>query len=70
MSNNTIFVNIAISVDDKQASAVGAFEKLNVLRANDSLTETFSALATNNRTNGHWSAFYVTDYYNGAVRVC
>jgi hypothetical protein len=69
LSYNTSFENIAITSDNNYAFAVGAFEKLIVALANDSVVQTFTAGGTNVATNADGSTFYVTDSYNGAVRV-
>jgi len=69
LSFNTSFQNIAITADDKYAFVVGAFEKLIVSLANDSVIQTFSAGGTNVATTSDGSRFFVTDSYNGTVRV-
>jgi DNA-binding beta-propeller fold protein YncE len=69
LSYNTSFQNIAITSDDKYAFVVGAFEKLIIALANDSVVQTFTAGGTNVATSPDGSTFYVTDSYNGAVRV-
>jgi|GEM_PF-2107684 hypothetical protein len=63
------FQNIAITADDKYAFAVGDFEKLIISLDNDSLLQTFSAGGTNVATTSDGSRFFVTDSYNGTVRV-
>lgn len=69
LSYNTNFQNIAITADDKYAFVVGAFEKLIVSLANDSVIQTFSAGGNNVVTTSDGSRFFVTDSYNGTVRV-
>ncbi len=68
LSHNTAFQNIAISQDDKYAFVVGAFEKLVVSLAGDSVIQTFTAGGTNVAATPDGSRFYVTDTYNGTVR--
>ena len=69
LTYNTNLQNIAITKDDKYAIAVGAFEKLVISLANDSVIQTFSAGGTNVAVNSNGSKFFVTDSYNGNVRV-
>jgi len=69
LSYNTNFQNIVITKDDKYAIAVGAIEKLVISLANDSVIQTFSAGGTNAAVNSDGSEFYVTDSYNGTVRI-
>ena len=69
LSYNTNLQNIAITGDDKYAFVVGAFEKLVVSLENDSVLETFTAGGTNVAANSDGSYFFVTDGYNGTVRV-
>ena len=69
LSFNTSFQNIAITADDKYAFVIGAFEKLIISLANDSVIQTFSSGGTNVATNSDGSRFFVTDSYNGTVRV-
>ena len=69
LSYNTNFENIAITADDRYAFVVGSFEKLIVSLANDSVLQTFSAGGTNVATTSDGSRFFVTDSYNGTVRV-
>ena len=69
LTYNTNLQNIAITKDDKYAIAVGAFEKLVISLANDSVIQTFSAGGTNVAVNSDGSEFFVTDSYNGNVRV-
>jgi len=69
LTYNTSFQNIAITSDDKYAFVVGAFEKLIISLANDSVVQTFTAGGANVATAPDGSHFYVTDSYNGTVRV-
>ena len=69
LTYNTSFQNIAITSDDKYAFVVGAFEKLIISLANDSVVQTFTAGGANVATSPDGSHFYVTDSYNGTVRV-
>ncbi len=69
LSYNTSFQNIAVTSDDKYAFAVGAFEKLVISLKNDSVIQTFSAGGTNVVCTSDGSRFFVTDSYNGTVRV-
>jgi DNA-binding beta-propeller fold protein YncE len=69
LSYNTNFQNIAITKDDKYAFVVGAFEKLVISLDNNSVIENFTAGGTNVAVNSNGSEFYVTDSYNGTVRV-
>jgi len=69
LSFNTSFQNIAITSDDKYAFVVGSFEKLIISLANDSVIQTFSSGGTNVATTPDGSRFFVTDSYNGTVRV-
>ncbi len=69
LSYNTNFQNIAITKDDKYAFVAGAIEKLVISLDNNSVIETFTAGGTNITTNSNGSEFYVTDSYNGTVRV-
>jgi DNA-binding beta-propeller fold protein YncE len=69
LSYNISFQNIAVTADDKYAFVIGAFEKLVISLANDSIIQTFSAGGTNVATTSDGSKFFVTDNYNGTVRV-
>ncbi len=69
LTYNTNFQNIAITTDDKYAFVIGSFEKLIISLANDSVIQTFSAGGTNVATTSDGSRFFVTDSYNGTVRV-
>ncbi len=69
LSFNTSFQNIAITADDKYAFVIGAFEKLVISLADNSVIQTFTAGATNVACTSDGSKFYVTDSYNGTVRV-
>ena len=69
LSFNTSLQNIAISNDDKYAVAIGAFEKLIISLEADTVIQTFTAGGTNVAINSDGSKFYVTDSYNGTVRV-
>ncbi len=69
LSYNTSFQNIAITADDQFAFVVGEFEKLIISLAGDSVYQTFTAGGTNVATAPDGSRFYVTDSYNGDVRV-
>jgi len=66
---NTSFQNIAITVDDKYAFVIGAFDKKVIDLSNNTVIQTFTSGQTNVATKSDGSAFYVTDYYNGTVRV-
>lgn len=66
-SSNT--QSIAITADDKYAFLVGAFGKLVISLADNSVIQTFTSGATNVATASDGSKFYVTDTYNGTVRV-
>ncbi len=68
LTYNTNFQNIAITKDDKYAIVVGAFDKLVISLADDSVIQSFSAGGTNVAVNSDGSEFYVTDSYNGTVR--
>ena len=68
LSYNTSFQNIAITADDKYAFVVGAFEKLIVSLANDSVVQTFVSGGVNVAVAPDGSKFFVTDSYNGTVR--
>ncbi|MCL5266581.1 MAG: T9SS type A sorting domain-containing protein [Bacteroidetes bacterium] len=69
LSYNTTFQSIAVTADDKYAFVVGAFEKLVISLASDSVIQTFTAGGTNVAAAPDGSRFYVTDAYNGTVRV-
>ncbi len=69
LSYNVNFESIAITADDKYAFAVGSYEKLIISLANDSVMQTFSTGGTNIATMPDGSRFFVTDSYNGNVRV-
>ncbi len=69
LSYNTNFQNIAVTGNDKYAFAVGAFEKLVISLTADTVVQTFSSGGTNVASNSDGSTFYVTDSYNGTVRV-
>lgn len=69
LSYNTTFQSIAISADDKYAFAMGAFDKLVISLTTNSVVQKFTAGGTNVVCNSDGSIFYVTDYYNGTVRV-
>ncbi len=69
LSYNTSFQNIAVTSDDKYAFAVGAFEKLVITLKDDSVIQTFTAGGTNVACTSEGSRFFVTDSYNGTVRV-
>ncbi len=69
LTYNTAFQNIAITADDKYAFAVGAFEKLIISLPDDSVIQTFTAGGTNVACTSDGSKFFVTDAYNGTVRV-
>ena len=66
-SSNT--QSIAITDDDKYAFVVGDFGKLVISLADNSVLQTFTSGATNVATASDGSKFYVTDTYNGTVRV-
>jgi DNA-binding beta-propeller fold protein YncE len=69
LSLNTSFQNIAITDDDKYAFVVGAFEKLIISLADNTVIQTFSAGGTNVAATSDGSRFFVTNSYNGTVRV-
>src|SRR5688500_2808201 len=69
LTYNTSFQSIAISQDDKYAFVMGGFEKLVISLTTNSVVQQFSAGGTNVACNGDGSIFYVTDYFNGTVRV-
>ena len=69
LSYNTGFQNIAITSDDKYAFVAGSFEKLIISLADNSVIQTFTAGGTSIATSPDGSIFYVTDSYNGTVRV-
>jgi hypothetical protein len=69
LTYNTTFQNIAISQDDKYAFVMGAFEKLVISLATNSVVQQFGSGGTNVACNADGSVFYVTDYSNGTVRV-
>jgi DNA-binding beta-propeller fold protein YncE len=66
-SSNT--QSIAITADDKYAFVVGDFGKSVISLADNSVIQTFTSGATNVVTASDGSKFYVTDTYNGTVRV-
>ncbi len=66
---STALQGIAITADDKYAFVVGSFQKVVVDLANDSVIQTFSAGGTSVATASDGSRFFVTDSYNGTVRV-
>ena len=66
---STALQGIAITADDKYAFVVGSFQKVVVDLTNDSVIQTFSAGGTSVATTSNGSRFFVTDSYNGTVRV-
>jgi hypothetical protein len=69
LSYNTTFQSIAVSADDKYAFGMGSFEKKVISLTTNSVLQTFTSGGTNVACNADGSVFYVTDYYNGTVRV-
>jgi DNA-binding beta-propeller fold protein YncE len=60
---------IAVTDDDRYAFVVGAFQKVIVDLAIDSVIQTFTAGATSVAVMPDGSRFFVTDSYNGTTRV-
>ncbi len=69
LTYTTTFQNIAITSDDKYAFAVGSFDKQVISLTADTVLQTFTAGGTNVAAAPDGSKFYVTDSYNGTVRV-
>jgi hypothetical protein len=66
---STALQGIAITADDKYAFVVGSFAKVVVDLASDTVIQTFTAGGTSVATTADGSRFFVTDSYNGTVRV-
>ncbi len=66
---STSLQSIAITADDKYAFVVGSFAKIVVDLATNTVIQTFTAGATSVATMPDGSRFYVTDSFNGTVRV-
>jgi hypothetical protein len=66
---STALQGIAITADDKYAFVVGSFEKVVVDLASNTVIQTFTAGGTSVATMSDGSRFFVTDSYNGTVRV-
>ena len=69
LTYNTSFQNIAITTDDKYAFVIGAFDKKIIDLNSNTVIQTFTSGQTNVATLPDGSRFFVTDYYNGTVRV-
>lgn len=69
LSFNTSFQNIAITADDKYAFVIGAFEKKVIDLSSNTVIQTFTSGQTNVAAMSDGSKFFVTDSYNGEVRV-
>ena len=67
--SNIAFQNVAITPDDQYAFVVGDFEIAVVSLAKDSVVQTFSAAGQNVAISPDGMKTYVTDSYNGEVRV-
>ena len=63
------FQNISITSDDKYAIAVGSFDKVVIDLDSNKVIQSFASGAVNAVIAPDGSFFYVTDSYNGAVRV-
>lgn len=66
---STALQGIAITADDRYAFVVGSFKKVVVDLASNSVIQTFTAGGTSVATMSDGSRFFVTDSYNGTVRV-
>jgi hypothetical protein len=66
---STALQGIAITADDKYAFVVGSFNKVVVDLASNTVIQTFTAGGTSVATMSDGSRFFVTDSYNGTVRV-
>ena len=68
-SSNSNFHNVAITPDDKYAFVVGNFDVAVVSLDGDSVVQTFSAVGQNVAISPDGMKAYVTDSYNGELRV-